>query len=59
MKPAPKFVLPGKAKRKLGRNPPQDVLIMDNLEISLVTTVYKSHGNTSGSMGERLIKPRV
>ena len=57
MKPAQNVL--GIAKRKLGRNPPPYVLIMDNLETSLDTTWDKARGNTSGDIVERLIKPRV
>ena len=59
MNPAPKLVLPGHSKEKVGKNPPQDVLIMDNLETSLASTVYKDIGNTSGAIVERFIKPRA
>ena len=56
MKPASKYFSQGTAKRKLGRKPPPDALIMDNLETSLATTVNKARGNTSGTIVERFIK---
>ena len=35
------------------------MLIMDNLETSLDTTVDKARGNTSGAIVDRLIKNRA
>ena len=58
MKPAPKFVLPGHIKYKVGMEPPSYALSVDNLEISLTTIVDKAHGNASGSVVESFIKPR-
>ena len=56
MKTAPKFTLPGHSKEKLGRTPPPDALIMDDLEKLLSTTVDKACGNSSGSLVEMFIK---
>ena len=50
MNSAPKFVLPGNSKEKVGKEPPSDSLIIDNLGTSLTTTVDKSRGNISGSI---------
>ena len=55
---APKYVLMGNSKEKVGKVIPTDVLLMDNLEISLATTVNKYRGNPGGAILERLIKPR-
>ena len=59
MKPSPKLVLPGHSKEKFGKKPPPDVLIMDNLETLLTTTVDKDFDNTSGAIVDRFIKPRA
>ena len=60
MNPAPIFFLPGHIKDKIGKEPPSpDVLIMDNLETSLATTVDKACVNGSGAILERFIKPRA
>ena len=56
MKPVPKLVPPGHSEDKFGKETPPDALIMDNLEISLATTVDKARGNTSETVLERLIK---
>ena len=56
MKPAQFFFSQGTENRKLGRKPP-DVLIMDNLETPLATTLDKSHEQKRGDIVERLIKP--
>ena len=45
---APKFVLPGNSKEKFGKEIPPDALLVDNLETSLATTMYKARGNTGG-----------
>ena len=50
MKPAPKFVLAGHIKEKIGKETPSDALIVDNLETSLSTTVDKARGETSGAI---------
>ena len=47
---APKFVLLGNSKEKVGKETPPDELIMDNLEILLVTTVDKYNGNAGGAI---------
>ena len=59
MNPAQNFVLPGNSKDKVGKETPPDAFIMDNLETLLATIVDKSHGNTSGAIVNRLIKPRA
>ena len=59
MNPAHNFVLPGNSKDKVGKETPPDAFIMDNLETLLATIVDKSHGNTSGAIVNRLIKPRA
>ena len=41
---------------RLGNKPHPDVLIMDNLETLLATTVDKARDNTSGAIVERFIK---
>ena len=55
--PEPKFVLPGHIKEKVGKETPPYVLIIDNLETFLTTTMYKACSNTSGDIVERFIKP--
>ena len=50
------FFLPGHSKDKFGKEPPQDALIMYNLETLLETTVDKARGNSSGAIVERFIK---
>ena len=47
MKPAPKFVLPGHRKEKIGKEPSPDAFIMYNLEKLLATTMDKTCGNAS------------
>ena len=59
MKPAPKLFPPGHIKEKVGKETSPDVLIMDNLETLLATTVDKSCGNTSGAIVNMFIKPRA
>ena len=59
MKPAPKLNPPGHRKEKVWKETPPYLLIMDNLEKSLATTVDKDRGNTSGAIVERLITPRA
>ena len=59
MNPVPKFVLPGHSKEKFGKEPPPYVLIMDNLETLLATTVDKARDDARGSIVERFIKPRA
>ena len=59
MKPAPKLNPPGHRKEKVWKETPPYLLIMDNLEKSLATTVDKALGNTSGAIVERFIKPRA
>ena len=58
MNTAPKFVLLGHSKDKIGKETPPDVLIMDNLETFLDTRVYKARINKSGAIVERFTKPR-
>ena len=55
----PNLFLPGNIKERVGKNPPSDVLIMNNLETMLSTTADKARGNTSGSIVGRFIKPRA
>ena len=55
MKPAPKFVLPGHVKDKVGREKTPNALIMDNLETLLDTTVDKAC-EKSGAIVERFMK---
>ena len=57
IKAASKFILPGHRKYKLDKETPPDALIMDNLETSFSTTVYKTRGKKSGAIVERFIKP--
>ena len=59
MKLAPKFVLPEHSKEKAVKKPPQYVLIMNNSETLLATTVDKSRGNTSRAIMDRFIKTRA
>ena len=59
MKPAPFFPSQGTSKNKLGRTPPLDALIVDNLEKLFTTTVDKACGNASGDIVERFIKTRA
>ena len=59
MKPVPNCVLPGHSKEKIGKEIPPDVLIVDNLETSLDTTVDKACDNAIGDIVERFIKPRA
>ena len=59
IKPSPKLVPPGHSKEKVGKETPAYASIMVNLETSLVTTVDKSCGNTSGAIVERFIKLRA
>ena len=47
MKPAPKFVLPGHRKEKIGKETSPDAFIMYNLEKLLATTMDKTCGNAS------------
>ena len=54
---SPNCVIPGNSKEKVGKENPPDALIMENLETSLDTTVYKAGGNTVGSIVERFMKP--
>ena len=54
----PNFLSHGTVKKNLGRTPPPDALVMDNLETFLATTVDKASGNATGSMLERFIKNR-
>ena len=53
------FFLPGNRNDRFGKEPPPDVLLMDNLETSLSTTVYKDCGNTGGAIIEIFIKTRA
>ena len=59
MNPAPNLFCPGHIKEEVWKEPPPYTLIMDNMETSLATTVYKARGNTSGDIVERFIKPRA
>ena len=43
---APKFVLSGNSKEKVGKETPPDALLVYNLDISLATTMDKACGNT-------------
>ena len=58
MKPAPKLVPTGHSKENFWKEPPPDVFMMDNLVISLATTVDKDRGKMSGAIVDRFIKPR-
>ena len=46
--PVPTLVTPVELKRVSGKQNPLYVLIMDNMETSLVYTVIRSFGNASG-----------
>ena len=56
---APKFVLSGHSKEKVGKETPPYELIIDNLETSLATTVDYARGKTSGAIVDSFIKPRA
>ena len=58
MKPTPKKLSPRAQKRENLEGNPPIFFILDNLETSLATTVYKALDNTSGSIVERFIKTR-
>ena len=51
--------MPGNTKGGFGQENLSDVLIMDNLEKSLATAVYKVCGNSSWAIVEKFIKPRT
>ena len=53
---APKCVLPGNSKEKVGKEMPSDVLVMNNLETSSENTGDKAHRNANGSIVETFIK---
>ena len=57
--PETTFVPPGNNEGGVGKETPRDVLIMNNLETSLATTVDKASGNVNGSIVERFVKPRA
>ena len=44
------FFLPGKNKKKVGKEPPPNMLIKDNLEKLLAKTVDKARENASGAI---------
>ena len=56
--PKPPLMIPGKLSCKSGQENPTDALIMDNLEISLATPVYRDSWNKSVDIVEILIKPK-
>ena len=56
---APILFLPVHSKEKVGKEPPTDKFIMDNLKTSLATKVENDRGNTDGDIVWRFIKPRA
>ena len=44
------FFLPGQSRGIIGKENPQGAFIMDNLETSLATTVYKASDNARGAL---------
>ena len=56
---APTLFLPGYRKEKIEKKPTPDMLIMDNLEILMATTVDKTRGKKIGAIVDRFIKPKA
>ena len=59
LKTAPLFVIPGYLKGQSKIYHLMDALIMENLDTSLFTPVYRDHGNISGTIVYIYIKLRA